>query len=70
MRKISLLLLTIFTLLTSCISQKKYLELEDLQRNTKSLLDTATIKLNSCNEEKETAQAEKEVSVQDDDIPF
>ena len=47
----------IFILLTSCISQKKYLELEDLQRNTKSLLDTATIKLNSCNEEKETALA-------------
>ena len=57
MRKISLLLLTIFILLSSCISQKKYLELEDLQRNTKSLLDTATIKLNSCNEEKETALA-------------
>ena len=57
MRKISLLLLTIFILITSCISQKKYLELEDLQRNTKSLLDTATIKLNSCNEEKETAVA-------------
>lgn len=50
-------MLTIFILLTSCISQKKYLELEDLQRNTKSLLDTATIKLNSCNEEKETALA-------------
>ncbi len=57
MRKISLLLLTIFILLTSCISQKKYLELEDLQRNTKSLLDTASIKLNSCNEEKEAALA-------------
>ena len=57
MRKIPLFLLTIFILLTSCISQKKYLELEDLQRNTKSLLDTATIKLNSCNEEKETALA-------------
>ena len=57
MRKIPLLLLTIFILITSCISQKKYLELEDLQRNTKSLLDTATIKLNSCNEEKETALA-------------
>ena len=57
MRKISLLLLTIFILITSCISQKKYLELEDLQRNTKSLLDTATIKLNSCNEEKDTALA-------------
>ena len=63
MRKISLLL-TIFVLITSCISQKKYLELEDLQRNTKSLLDTATIKLNTCNEEKEAALANLS-SVQD-----
>tara|TARA_B100001741_G_scaffold102507_1_gene84324 strand:- start:24 stop:872 length:849 start_codon:yes stop_codon:yes gene_type:complete len=68
MRKISLLLLTIFILLTSCISQKKYLELEDLQRNTKSLLDTATIKLNSCNEEKETALAN--LSSMQDQIRF
>tara|TARA_B100000959_G_C14800597_1_gene549551 strand:- start:88 stop:894 length:807 start_codon:yes stop_codon:yes gene_type:complete len=43
--------------MSSCISQKKYLELEDLQRNTKSLLDTATIKLNTCNEEKDAALA-------------
>ena len=65
MKKISLLLLlTIFVLITSCISQKKYLELEDLQRNTKSLLDTATIKLNTCNEEKEAALANLS-SVQD-----
>ena len=64
MRKISILLLTIFVLITSCISQKKYLELEDLQRNTKSLLDTATIKLNTCNEEKEAALANLS-SVQD-----
>ena len=63
MRKISLLL-TIFVLITSCISQKKYLELEDLQRNTKSLLDTATIKLNTCNEEKEAVLANLS-SVQD-----
>ena len=64
MRKISLLLTTIFVLITSCISQKKYLELEDLQRNTKSLLDTASIKLNTCNEEKEAALANLS-SVQD-----
>ncbi len=63
MRKISLLI-TISVLITSCISQKKYLELEDLQRNTKSLLDTATIKLNTCNEEKEAALANLS-SVQD-----
>tara|TARA_B100000614_G_C14546613_1_gene492332 strand:- start:72 stop:920 length:849 start_codon:yes stop_codon:yes gene_type:complete len=57
MRKISPLLFVIFLLISSCISQKKYLELEDLQRNTKSLLDSATIKLNTCNEEKEAALA-------------
>ena len=40
-------------ILSSCVSSKKYTELETLQQNTKSLLDTATIKLNTCNEEKE-----------------
>ena len=39
-------------LLSSCVSQQKFAELETLQQNTKSLLDSATIKLNSCNEEK------------------
>jgi chemotaxis protein MotB len=42
-------------LLSSCVSQKKYTELEELQQNTKNLLDSATVKLNSCNEEKEAA---------------
>ncbi len=45
-------------LLTSCVSQKKYTELEELQQNTKNLLDSATVKLNSCNEEKEAALAQ------------
>ncbi len=45
-------------LLSSCISQKKYTELEELQQNTKNLLDSATVKLNSCNEEKEAALAQ------------
>jgi chemotaxis protein MotB len=40
-------------LLSSCVSQKKFTELEELQQNTKNLLDSATVKLNSCNEEKE-----------------
>ncbi|MGA0212589.1 MAG: OmpA/MotB family protein [Flavobacteriaceae bacterium] len=44
-------------LLASCVSQKKFSELEELQQNTKNLLDTATVKLNSCNEEKEAAMA-------------
>ena len=44
-------------LLSSCVSQKKFTELEELQQNTKNLLDSATVKLNSCNEEKEAALA-------------
>lgn len=39
---------------TSCVSKKKYAELEEKQKETQDLLDTATIKLNSCLEEKET----------------
>ena len=56
MKKISLLI-TAGVLLASCVSQKKFSELEALQQNTKSLLDTATVKLNSCNDEKEAALA-------------
>ena len=44
-------------LLSSCVSQKKHVELETLQQNTKGLLDSATVKLNTCNEEKEAAEA-------------
>ncbi len=44
-------------LLLSCVSQKKYTELETLQQNTKGLLDSATVKLNTCNEEKEATEA-------------
>tara|TARA_B100000945_G_scaffold103874_1_gene82084 strand:- start:1425 stop:2282 length:858 start_codon:yes stop_codon:yes gene_type:complete len=44
-------------LLSSCVSQQKFADLESLQQNTKSLLDSATIKLNTCNEEKEAAEA-------------
>jgi chemotaxis protein MotB len=50
-------LVFIAILLASCVSQKKFTELEQLQQNTKSLLDTATVKINSCNEEKETAMS-------------
>ena len=35
-------------LLTSCVSQKKYSDLESLQQNTKELLDSATAKLYAC----------------------
>ena len=55
MKKLLALILMVF--LASCVSQKKFTELEQLQQNTKSLLDTTTIKMNSCEEEKEAALA-------------
>ena len=33
---------------TSCVSKKKYTELEAKQKNTQDLLNTATVKLNDC----------------------
>ena len=56
MKKVAVIAL-IGVLIASCVSQKKYTELEELQQNTKSLLDATTVKLNSCNEEKEAAEA-------------
>ena len=54
------LALTLMVLLASCVTQKKFTELEQLQQNTKSLLDTTTIKMNACEEEKEAALASLE----------
>ncbi len=45
-------------IITSCVSQKKFTDLEELQQNTKNLLDSTSVKLNSCNEEKESALAQ------------
>ncbi len=53
MKKIMLLTATAALLLSSCVSQKKYAELETLQQETKDQLNTATVKLNSCLDEKE-----------------
>tara|TARA_B100001250_G_scaffold207628_1_gene178260 strand:- start:527 stop:1372 length:846 start_codon:yes stop_codon:yes gene_type:complete len=55
MKKVLAMILMVF--LASCVSQKKFTELEQLQQNTKSLLDTTTIKMNACEEEKEAALA-------------
>jgi chemotaxis protein MotB len=43
--------------LSSCVSQKKYAELESKQKETQDLLNSATVKLNSCLEDKATADA-------------
>ncbi|MGY5847504.1 OmpA/MotB family protein [Salegentibacter sp. HM20] len=54
MRKIMLLSATAALLLSSCVSQKKYAELEQKQRETQDQLNTATVKLNACLDEKES----------------
>ena len=51
MKKI-ILSLSVMALLTSCVSKKKYTELEARNKETQDLLNTATVKLNACLEEK------------------
>lgn len=53
MKKIMLLMATVALLFSSCVSQKKYSELEALQQETQDKLNTATVKLNSCLDDKE-----------------
>lgn len=57
MKKIFVGFLGMAILLSSCVSQKKYAELESKQKETQDLLNSATVKLNSCLEEKATADA-------------
>ncbi|WP_297794930.1 OmpA family protein [uncultured Eudoraea sp.] len=57
MKKIFVGFLGMAILLSSCVSQKKYAELETKQKETQDLLNSATVKLNSCLEEKATADA-------------
>ena len=42
-------------LLFSCVSQKKYQELETLQENTRNNLNSTSIQLNTCKDDKEAA---------------
>ncbi len=55
MKKIILGCLSVTLLLSSCVSQKKYADLEAKQKETQDLLNSATVKLNTCLEEKATA---------------
>ena len=54
MKKVFLGILGLAMLLTSCVSQKKYAELEEKHKETQDLLNSATVKLNDCLEEKAT----------------
>lgn len=57
MKKIILGVLGLTLLLSSCVSQKKYADLEAKQKETQDLLNSATVKLNTCLEEKATASS-------------
>ena len=57
MKKTVFLMTLCGTLLTSCVSSKKFSELEALQKSTNDLLNAATVKLNTCDEEKAAALA-------------
>ena len=58
MKKIFLLILSVSFLLPSCVSQKKYAALEAMNQQSKDLLNSATVKLNTCIDEKAGAEAE------------
>jgi chemotaxis protein MotB len=51
MKKI-VIALSLFMLLTSCVSKKQYAALEAKNKETQDLLNSCTVKLNSCLEEK------------------
>jgi chemotaxis protein MotB len=56
MKKI-VIALSVLALLTSCVSKKKYTDLEARNKETQDLLNTATVKLNACLEEKAALSA-------------
>lgn len=49
--------ITALILLSSCVSQKKYTSLEEKQKKTQDLLNSATVKLNSCLEDRASFSA-------------
>tara|TARA_R110000850_G_scaffold30630_2_gene84227 strand:+ start:76911 stop:77771 length:861 start_codon:yes stop_codon:yes gene_type:complete len=57
MKKLILFGGAIALLFSSCVSQKKYTELEEQHKNTQDLLNSATVKLNSCLEERASLQS-------------
>lgn len=60
MKKVLLLSLSTLFLLSSCVSKKEFAALEAKQKETQDLLNSATVKLNSCLEEKASSSARAE----------
>ncbi len=57
MKKLLILAITSSLLFASCISKKEHASLEARYKNSQDLLNTATVKLNSCLTDKATAEA-------------
>lgn len=57
MKKLLVLSFSILMLLSSCVSKKEYTSLEAKQKETQDLLNTATVKLNSCLADKAASTA-------------
>ncbi|MDU8886850.1 OmpA family protein [Yeosuana sp. MJ-SS3] len=57
MKKLILFSVTMMLMLSACVSKKEYAALEAKQKETQDLLNTATVKLNSCLEERASATA-------------
>ncbi|WP_203258331.1 OmpA/MotB family protein [Hyunsoonleella ulvae] len=57
MKKILILSLSSLFILSSCVPKKEFLALEEKQKETQDLLNSATVKLNSCLEERASATA-------------
>jgi len=57
MKKLLILAVCSSLAFTSCVSSKKYKELEAKQQNTQDLLNTATVKLNDCLAERAASTA-------------
>ncbi|WP_224482731.1 OmpA/MotB family protein [Robertkochia aurantiaca] len=68
MKRILLLGALSAVILTSCVSSKKYSELESKYKESQDLLNSATVKLNTCLEEKASAMAEMESLKQQNDL--
>ncbi|MFN3757091.1 MAG: flagellar motor protein MotB [Flavobacterium sp.] len=57
MKKAFILFSVFSIMLTSCVSQKKYQALEEQHKNTQDLLNSCTVRLNLCQEERAAFQA-------------
>ena len=68
MKRTFILLIAIPALLASCVSQKKYTALESDHKKTNDLLNSATVRLNTCIDEK--AKSDATVSALRDQITF